>query len=142
MENVQLRVRIGNAWDGDPETKEFRNANFVEAVKALQGTQDEDGEVRAQSVVVIGTYVQGFTENLGTSTKPRPVERKTDQPIFGLEVTVYPPRRNYWNRDEVKYDPAQVNWGALGSSSPEFTLFYAQLMTTAAQLASAVNAAL
>ena len=135
MENVQLRIRIGNAWDG--VDGEFRNATFAEAVEALRGTTDDDGEIRAQNVYVVGTYVQGFSENVGSVSKPRYVERLDDQPAFGLEVTVYPPH-NRWRTVE----PARINWSALGSSDTETAAFYAQLLTMAVNLASAVNAAL
>lgn len=139
MENIQVRIRVGSAYDG--ENGVYRNATFAQAVEALQGTKDEDGTIRAQNVYVVGTYVQGFTEDLGTRTKPRPVERKTDEPIFGLEVTIYSLRSNYWGAKGGVH-PAEVNWSALGSSTPEVTTFYAGLLTLASQIAGAANASL
>ena len=139
MENIQMRIRIGSAHNGRDGV--YHNATFAEALEALRGTQDEDGEIRAQYVYVVGTYVQGFTEDLGSKSRPRPVERKADQPVFGLEVTIYPPRTNYWTRPRSQY-PAEINWSALGSSSPDVARFYAHLMTVASNLADTVNAGL
>jgi hypothetical protein len=123
MNNVQLRIRIGNAHNG--ADGEYANATIPEAIEALTGD--------ARYVYVVGCWVEGFEETVGYGARKRTIVRKVDEPVFGLEVTVNPPR------DDYSIKPAEVNWSALGASDVDTTLFYAQLLSMAANLATAAN---
>jgi hypothetical protein len=123
MDNVQLRIRIGNSYAGDNGV--FTNSTMAEAIAALDETP----------VYVVGCYIKAFEEEVGFGRSKRTITRKTDQPVYGLEVTVNPKYSAFGGARQ-----AEVNWSALGAQDTDTTLLYVQLLQVAANLAQCANA--
>lgn len=133
MKNYPIRIRIGSASAGDYETKTYTNSTFAEAVTALQGNHDGDGDHhRDVNIYVVGTYAEDHTEDHGPK---RQIKRKAGEPVFGLEVTVYGRRLGFGSAQD-----AEVSRGSMGSMDTKVTQLMINLETLALQLAIAANA--
>jgi hypothetical protein len=63
---------------------------------------------------------------------------------FGFDVDLYAPDRAYHSPEGEQWytKPAEVNWGSLGSKTPEQARIYGELLIEAARIAEAVNSGL
>lgn len=138
--HYNIRLRIGSAYDGDSETKQYRNASFADAVVALRGThtppsEDEGGYHRQTVVHVVATYPEQFEEKVGFGRNARTITRQLDEPVFGQEVTVHGRELGFGEPRD-----ATVSMGSIGSHDTTIARLRIGLLTLATTLAEAVNA--
>lgn len=131
MSHYPVRIRIGSAHA--QENGVYQNADVAEAVDALRGSHVVHSDYsihEGKTVHVVATYPETFTEKI----RGKDYERKAGQPIFGFDgITVYPRNKSFGPKD------CEINWSALGSSSPADTLLYAQMLQLAAMIADEAN---
>lgn len=140
MSKNEIKLRIGNPYDGDAETKTFHDATVDEAVRALRGEhgkrhgEDASDEYHEGTPVYVVRVWEETTTVEGDGPRPPTVTYDKGAPLFGEAVTVYPRGQAY---DAPK--GAEVSWSARGSMSPEDAGDYAALIAYAAGLANAAN---
>lgn len=92
------------------------------------------GETPPFSIAILNRGSYAFEVGV-LSDQPRRMYR------FGFELNVYAPSPGYvLNGSEGrKAEPAQINWGGIGSQAPADARTFARLLTLAADLAEKVN---
>ena len=142
MSKYEIKLRIGSAYDGDPETKQFHDATVEEAVAAIRGEhgksrhgEDASDEYHEGTPVYVVRVWDQDTTIPGDGRRTRTVTYQAGAPRFGEEVTVYPRRQ--------KFDApgnAEVSWSSRGSMSAADATDYAEMIAYAAGLANMANA--
>lgn len=121
----QIRFRANRGYGPD--------LTFAQAAQAAAGDNDR-GYWHGEYISVVAVYAERTVEPAAYQVIEKVHE--AGEPVWGLEVTVNPRDERY-----AALAPAQVNWSALGTQDTATAQLFAELITLAAQIADAANAA-